>query len=66
MFSFYIIFKAIITIIWIIDILNIDFIINGIHVAYFLDTTVPLNGWFWFLIWCFLPSIDIHIKNKED
>ena len=37
------IFKTLIVIIWVIDILNIDFTINNIQVAEFLDTTVPIN-----------------------
>ena len=50
MLGLYVIFKALLEIIWIIDVLNIDFIINGVHVAKFLDVTIPLNGWFWLLI----------------
>ena len=65
MLGLYVIFKALLEIIWIIDVLNIDFIINGVHVAKFLDVTIPLNGWFWLLIWLFLPSISYTI-NKED
>ena len=44
MLGLYAIFKALLVIIWIVDILNIDFIINRTHVAEFLDITVPLNG----------------------
>lgn len=57
MLGLYAIFKTLITIVWIVDILNIDFLVNGIHVAEFLDVTIPINGWFWLLIWLFLPTI---------
>lgn len=45
---------AILTIIWILDILNIP-------CMEFLDTTIPINFLGWFLIWIFIPST----KNKE-
>lgn len=45
-------------IVWLIDILNIDFIINGVHVATYLDVNIPLNFWFWLLFWMLVPSID--------
>lgn len=41
--------KAILTIIWILDILNLP-------CMEFLDTTLPINGLAWFLIWILLPS----------
>ena len=50
--------KFLIIIIWLIDILNINFIINGISVAYFLDKTIPLNFWFWLLLILIMPSGD--------
>ena len=65
MLGLYAIFKALLVIIWIIDILNIDFIINGIHVAEFLDVTVPLNGWFWLLVWLLVPTVT-GLNKKED
>lgn len=65
MLGLYAIFKALLVIIWIIDILNIDFIINGIHVAEFLDVTVPLNGWFWLLVWLLVPTVT-ELSKKED
>lgn len=58
-------FLAIITGIWIIDIMNIDFLINGIHIARFLDETIPLNGWFWLLFWLLKPSLINVNWNKE-
>ena len=65
MLGLYAIFKTLLVIIWIIDILNIDFIINGIHVAEFLDVTVPLNGWFWLLVWLLVPTVT-ELSKKED
>lgn len=40
---------AILTIIWVLDILNIP-------CMEFLDTTIPINTLGWFLIWVFIPS----------
>ena len=65
MLGLYAIFKTLLVIIWIIDILNIDFIINGIHVAEFLDITVPLNVWFWLLVWLLVPTVT-ELSKKED
>lgn len=65
MLGLYAIFKTILTIVWIIDILNIDFVVNKIHVAKFLDITVPLNGWFWLLVWLLVPT-RIELNKKED
>ena len=65
MLGLYAIFKTLLVIIWIIDILNIDFIINGIHAAEFLDVTVPLNGWFWLLVWLLVPTVT-ELSKKED
>ena len=65
MLSLYAIFKALLVIIWIVDILNIDFVINGTHVAEFLDVTVPLNGWFWLLVWLLVPTVT-ELSKKED
>ena len=65
MLGLYAIFKASLVIIWIIDILNIDFVINGTHIAEFLDVTVPLNGWFWLLVWLLVPTVT-ELSKKED
>lgn len=65
MLGLYAIFKALLVIIWIVDILNIDFVINGIHVTKFLDVTVPLNGWFWLLVWLLVPTVT-ELSKKED
>ncbi len=43
--------RAILKIVWIIDILNMPF-------AECLDTVIPINMLAWFLIWLFLPSGD--------
>lgn len=40
---------AILTIIWVLDILNIS-------CMSFLDTTLPINTLAWFLIWLFIPE----------
>ena len=42
-------FYYILTIVWILDILNLPFMD-------FLDTAYPINGLAWFLIWIFIPS----------
>lgn len=42
-------FYAILTIIWILDIVNFP----GFEI---LDTTYPVNFWLWLLIWISLPS----------
>ena len=65
MLGLYLIFKALLVIIWIIDILNIDFIINGTYIAEFLDVTVPLNGWFWLLVWLLIPTVT-ELNKKEE
>ena len=65
MLGLYAIFKTLLVIIWIVDILNIDFVINGTHIAEFLDVTVPLNGCFWLLVWLLIPTV-IELSKKED
>lgn len=45
----YKIFYYILTIVWILDILNLPFMD-------FLDITYPINSLAWFLIWVFVPS----------
>ena len=57
----YKLFKAILTIIWVIDILDFPCV-------QFLDTTIPINFLGWFLIWWLIPSagkikIDINKNN---
>lgn len=46
--------KTILTIVWIIDILNIGTSIFGFNLAEFLDVTLPINTLAWFLIWIFV------------
>ena len=60
------IFKTLLLIIWIIDICNINFVFNGIEVAKFLDETIAINFWCWFLLWLFIPSSDVFIKERSD
>lgn len=65
----YAIFKTIIIFIWLVDIMNINFLIGDMNIAHFLDTTLPLNGWFWFWFWCLIPSmpddiIKVTLKKK--
>lgn len=62
MLGLYAIFETLILIIWLIDILNIDFIVNGIYIAYFLDKTIPINTLFWLLLWLFMPHYCINKK----
>lgn len=59
------IFKALIVIIWLIDILNISFMINNVDVAVFLDKTIPLNTLFWILLWLFIPCSSITIEGEK-
>lgn len=60
----YKIFKSLIIIIWIFDILDMPFMA-------FLDTTYPVNFFGWLLIFIFLPvfnsdnSIKIKINSKD-
>lgn len=59
------IFKTLILIIWLIDIFDISFVINGIEVAAFLDETIPINFWGWFLFWLLVPTSNTIIGTKE-
>lgn len=53
--------------IWIIDILNIGKDIYGFDLAYFLDTTLPINGLAWLLILLFVgTSKTTKVKEVED
>lgn len=45
----YKIFKALVYIIWVLDIINIPQL-------QILDTTIPINEWAWLLIFLVLPS----------
>lgn len=52
----YKVFYSILIIIWLLDVSNFP-------QMEFLDTTYPVNGILWFLIWCILPSPD---ENKKE
>ena len=58
------IFKTIIIFIWLVDIMNINFLIGDMNIAHFLDTTLPLNGWFWFWFLGLIPSVSDDNKIK--
>ena len=47
--NMYSIFCTLLTIFWILDILNLPFM-------EMFDTTYPINALAWFLIWMFMPS----------
>ena len=64
MIGLYMVFKTLLIIIWLIDILDIDFVINEIHIASLLDITIPINTLFWLLLWLFIPSIS-YTKEKD-
>ena len=57
----YKIFRALINIVWVLDILNLPFM-------EILDTTYPINGWAWFLIiFLALPTTKtVVVKEKEE
>ena len=59
------IFKTLLLVIWIIDICNINFVIKGIEVVEFLDKTVAINFWGWFLFWLFIPSSTTLIEGSK-
>lgn len=52
----YKIFDAVLTIVWVFDILNLPFV-------QMLDTTYPINGWAWFLIGLMVPTTKTVIKH---
>ena len=52
-------FYAILTIIWILDIVNFP----GFEILY---TTYSVNFWIWLLIWIFLPSCKDIRKVEKD
>lgn len=56
---------SLVVIIWIVDILNMNIIIDGINVHEFLDVTIPVNGWAWFLLWVFLPSTSVVVRKEN-
>ena len=65
----YKIFKAIIGLVWLLDIFNIN--VTGIPFLAWLQPIlvdgIGFDFWFWFLIFAILPSTNLHVKlNKED
>ena len=65
----YKIFKAIIGLVWLLDICNIN--VSGISWLAWLQPMlvdgIGFDFWFWFLIFAILPSTNLHVKlNKED
>lgn len=56
---------ALLLIIWIVDILNMNIMIDGTNVREFLDVAVPINGWAWFLLWIFLPSTTVTVRRED-
>lgn len=59
------IFKTLILVIWIIDICNINFMFNGVEVAEFLDKTVAINFWSWFLFWLLVPTSTTIVERSS-
>lgn len=55
----YKVFKAILIIIWVLDILNVP-------CMQVLDTTIQINTLAWLLIWILIPSTEIKVRKKED
>ena len=53
----YKLFHALLVIIWIIDILNISFMLNNVDIATFLDVTIPINTLAWLLIWVIVQAV---------
>ena len=65
----YRIFKAIIGIVWALDIFNIN--VTGIPFLAWLQPILVdrrgLDFWFWLLVFLVVPSTNLHVKlNKED
>ncbi len=54
----YKLFRACLGIFWVLDILNFPFMD-------IFDTTYPINGLAWLLIFIFIPSIHHHTKDEE-
>ena len=65
----YRIFKSLVVVVWILDIMNINVI--GIPLLECLEPIlvdeIGFDFWFWFLVFLVLPSTNLHVKlNKED
>lgn len=61
----YRILYTLLLIIWIVDVLNMNIMIDGTNIRTFLDVTVPINGWAWFLLWIFLPSTTVTVRRED-
>ncbi len=59
------IFKTLLLVIWIIDICDINFVFNGVEVAEFLDETVAINFWGWFLFWLLVPTSSTIVERSK-
>ena len=59
------IFKTLLLVIWIIDICDINFMFNGVEVAEFLDETVAINFWGWFLFWLLVPTSSTIVERSK-
>lgn len=59
------IFKTLLLVIWIIDICDINFMFNGVEVAEFLDKTVAINFWGWFLFWLLVPTSSTIVERSK-
>ena len=56
----YNIFYSLVSIFWVLDILNLPFM-------QMFDTTYPINVWAWFLIWMLMPTQTVvKYNNKEE
>ena len=55
----YKIFYSLLSIVWVLDILNLPFMES-------LDTTYPVNGLAWLLIWLVLPSTQTVVKKIKE
>lgn len=51
--------KFLILIFWILDITNMPFMER-------FDTTYPMNGLFWWLIWIFVLGFRIQVESDDD
>ena len=54
----YKLFYAALIIFWILDIVNVPFM-------EMFDTTYPINGLVWFLIWMFVPSTSVVYEKSK-
>ena len=61
----YKILYALIIIIWVVDVMNINFVIEGVNIKEYLDVTLPINGWAWFLILTFLPGTSVTVRKEN-